>query len=69
VPAAAAIRGRLVLFILIRFKGYLDSIFGLIKRNGNARVLYEEGRTFGVEIQFIDTKRTSNGEGDLLCKN
>jgi hypothetical protein len=26
VPAVAAIRGRLVLFIFIRFKGYLDGI-------------------------------------------
>jgi len=27
VPAAAVIRGRLVLFIFNRFKGYLDGIF------------------------------------------
>jgi len=29
VPAVAAIQVRLVLFILIRFKGYLDSISSL----------------------------------------
>jgi len=31
VPAVAVIRKRLVLFILNRFKGYLDGKFALIK--------------------------------------
>jgi len=41
VPAVAAIRKRLVLFILNRFKGYLD---GRICLNGNnfTRVLYKK---------------------------
>ena len=42
VPAVAVIRKRLVLFILNRFKGYLDGKFISLIRDTFTRVLYEE---------------------------
>jgi len=70
VPAVAVRRGRLVLFIFNRFKGYLDGII-LPGKGGNrfTRVYNEEGSIFGVEMKFFDTIRTGKGEGNLLCKN
>lgn len=69
VPAVAVIRKRLVLFILIRYKGYLDGSKYLFKENITTRVLCEESRTYGVKIKFFDTSGTDKGEGNLLCKN
>jgi len=45
VPAVAVIRKRLVLFILIRFKGYLDGSKCLIIEYIATRVLCEESST------------------------
>ncbi len=56
-PAVAVRRGRLVLFIFIRFKGYLDDIFRP-KIQGTDIVEFDvrdKFRTVGVEMQFIDT--------------
>ena len=39
VPAVAVIRKRLVLFILIRFKGYLNGQYSLIKCKYMTRVI------------------------------
>lgn len=68
-PAVAVRRGRLVLFIFNRFKGYLDGIISPGNGYRFTRVLCEEGRIFGVEMKFFDTIRTGKGEGNLLCKN
>lgn len=68
VPAAAAIRIRLVLFIFTRFKGYLDGIISLT-RYSYTRVIYEEVSICGVELKFFDTIRTGKSESDLLCNN
>ena len=55
-PAVAVIRGRLVLFIFNRFKGYLDGIFSPSKSGyGLTRVLCEGGSTYSVEMKFVDT--------------
>jgi len=55
VPAVAAIRKRLVLFILNRFKGYLGGRFSLIKRYKFSRVLCEKVVLMSGEIKFDDT--------------
>ena len=60
VPAVAAIRGRLVLFILNGFKGYLDCQINL----------YNKG-TFWLEFNVRGTNRTSRVEMiffDTLCR-
>ena len=54
VPAVAAIRKRLVLFILNRFKGYLDGKICL-KRNNFSRVLYKEVVPVSGEMKFNHT--------------
>jgi len=69
VPAVAVIRRRLVLFIFIRFKGYLDGLISPQQDTVSTRVLCEEVRTYGVELKFIDTIGTDNGESNLLCNN
>ncbi len=69
-PAVAAIRRRLVLFIFSRFKGYLDGVISLdTKRYSYTRVIYEEVSICGVELKFFDTMRTGNGESNLLSNN
>ena len=68
VPAVAVIRKRLVLFIIIRFKGYSDGKTRLC-RYSFSRVLCKEIVLMSGEIKFVDTFRTDEGEGNLLCKN
>lgn len=54
VPAVAAIRKRLVLFIINRFKGYLDGKICLYW-NDFSRVLCEKVVLMCGEIKFVDT--------------
>ena len=68
-PAVAVIRKRLVLFIFNRFKGYLDGVISPQQGTVIARVIYEEGSIYGVEMKFFDTIRTGNGESNLLSNN
>jgi hypothetical protein len=69
VPAVAVIRRRLVLFIFIRYKGYLDRNNQPKIRYGFTRVICDEGSIYGVELKFYDTLRTVKGESDLLSNN
>jgi hypothetical protein len=69
VPAVAATQVRLVLFIFIRFKGYLD---GISNPKGIDRLeFYVRGkcRAIGAELKFFYTNRTCKGEDKPLCKN
>ena len=69
-PAVAAIQGRLVLFIFIRFKGYLDGFYRSIRVRKNESLIEEANiRAIGVEIECFDTDGTGKGEGKPLCKN
>ena len=67
-PAVAVIRKRQVLFILSRFKGYLDGQHDFIS---SIWLEFYVRRTvlLGGEMKFCDTLGTGKGEGSLLCKN
>ena len=54
VPAVAVIRKRLVLFIIIRFKGYSDGKTRL-DRYSFSRVLCKEIVPLSVKMKFVDT--------------
>jgi hypothetical protein len=69
VPAVAVIRRRLVLFIISRFKGYLDGKISPKQDTVLTRVIYEKVRIYGVELKFFDTLTTGNGESNLLSNN
>ena len=67
-PAVAVKQGRLVLFIFIRFKGYLDSLSSLKKERIRLE-FYGGGRsTTRGEMKFFNTCRTGCGENNPLCK-
>ena len=70
VPAVAVTRGRLVLFIFNRFKGYLDSKSSSQRGLIYTRVLCERGCTdeWSDEILWYHLG-TDKGESDLLCIN
>ena len=69
VPAVAVIRRRLVLFIFIRFKGYLDGIISPIK--GTVLLeFYERWEVYvELEMKFYYTAKTYKGESNHLCNN
>jgi len=72
VPAVAARQERLVLFIFNRFKGYLDSITSLPKKEYEFTRVLCRGINLvllGVEMKFFDTLRTDKGENNPLCIN
>ena len=68
-PAVAVIRRRLVLFIFIRFKGYVDGKNKPERRYDFTRVIYEEVSIYAVELKFVDSITTGNGESNLLSNN
>jgi hypothetical protein len=70
VPAVAVIQGRQVLFIFIRFKGYLDGILFFMKIH-ITRVLIREANisTISGEMKFFDTSGTGKGKNNPLCIN
>ena len=68
-PAVAVIQERLVLFIFIRFKGYLDGKISPQQDTIFTRVIYKKVSIYGVELKFFDTLRTGNGESNLLSNN
>jgi hypothetical protein len=69
VPAVAVIRKRQVLFILNRFKGYLDGQNDLISSSIWLEFYVRSTVLLGGEMKFYDTLRTGKGEGSLLCRN
>jgi len=69
VPAVAAKRRRLVLFIFNRSKGYLDGLFSHQQETNKLEFYVRRGVFMELELKFIDTIRTGHGEGNLLCNN
>lgn len=68
-PAVAVIRKRLVLFILIRFKGYLDGQNSIIKKMYYlARVLYERAVSEEERLYFMIPKRLVKVKTALYVK-
>ena len=67
-PAVAVIRKRLVLFIIIRFKG---SVGGQKAINCNylTRVLWKRVVSEVERLYVMIPKRLGKGEGSPLCKN
>ena len=68
-PAVAVIRKRQVLFILSRFKGYLDGLNDFIKSSIWLEFYVRSTVLLGGEMKFCDTLGTGKGEGSLLCIN
>jgi hypothetical protein len=62
VPAVAAIQGRLVLFIFIRFKGFLDGFFFIDYIKNIKKKLEFYSRVYivfiGVAMEFVYNLRT-----------
>lgn len=68
-PAVAVRQGRRVLFIFIRYIGYLDGVQRLLIVPDTLEFdMWEvDVRIVGGEIKSFDTNKTGNGEGKPLC--
>jgi len=69
VPAVAVRQGRRVLFIFIRYIGYLDGVQRLLIVPDTLEFeMWEvDVRIVGGELKSFDTNKTGNGEGKPLC--
>lgn len=68
-PAVAVIRKRQVLFILSRFKGYLDGQNDFKKSSIWLEFYVRSTVLLSGDMKFDDTLGTGKGEGSLLCIN